>query len=165
MVAHARLALALLAVMVLAGCNEKEPSDEQAIAAVEAAQDNKPPVQPIVPQAILYPDITQNSLHGTGCAFVAEGGGMGAVLLAQDERAYIKVEGSIVALASDAGSARMPNGSWSRYTGKEYALVIAAQGTAIPASDADKFGGTLVISDRFERPVYQASGNFQCRTI
>ena len=159
-----RLVTVLMGVALLAGCKESEQTDEQAIAAVNAAQDAKPPVQPIAPQAILYPDITNNKLHGTGCAFVAEGGGMGAVLLAQNDRAYIKLEDKIVALASDAGSAKMPLGSWSRYTGKEYALVVKADGPE-PASDAARFDGGLVITDPFERPVYQARGSFQCRAI
>lgn len=159
-----RFALVLMGLALLAGCKESEQTDEQAIAAVNAAQDAKPPLQPVDPQAILYPDITQNKLHGTGCAFVADGGGMGAVLLAQADRAYIKLEGKIVALASDAGSAKMPKGSWSRYTGKEYGLTIKADGPA-PTSDAERFDGTLVVTDPFERPVYQARGNFQCRAI
>ncbi len=159
-----RLALVLLGVAMLAGCNDSEQTDEQAIAAVNAAQDTKPPVQPIAPQAILYPDIDQNKLHGTGCAFVADGGGMGAVLLAQNDRAYIKLEDKIVALASDAGSAKMPLGSWSRYTGKEYALVVSAD-RPVPASDVARFAGGLTITDAFERPVYQARGSFQCRAI
>ncbi len=89
---------------------------------------------------------------------------MGAVLLAQDDRAYIKLGDKIVALASDAGSAKMPLGSWSRYSGREYALVIKADGPA-PASDSAQFEGGLVITDAFERPVYQARGSFQCRAI
>ena len=159
-----RFALVLMGMALLTGCKDSEQTDEQAIAAVNAAQDAKPPVKPIAPQAILYPDIEQNKLHGTGCAFVAEGGGIGAVLLAQGDRAYIKLEGKIVALASDAGSAKMPLGSWSRYTGKDYALVVRANGT-VPAIDANRFDGGLTITDPFERPVYQARGNFQCRAI
>lgn len=159
-----RLMTVLLCVAVLAGCKKSEQTDEQAISAVNAAQDVRPPIQPIAPQAILYPDITNNKLHGTGCAFVADGGGMGAVLLAQDDRAYIKLGDKIVALASDAGSAKMPLGSWSRYSGREYALVIKADGPA-PASDSAQFEGGLVITDAFERPVYQARGSFQCRAI
>ncbi|MBB3861003.1 hypothetical protein GGQ88_002275 [Novosphingobium hassiacum] len=159
-----RFAVVLIGVALLAGCKDSEQTDEQAIAAVNAAQDVRPPVQPITPQVILYPDITTNKLHGTGCAFVADGGGMGAVLLAQGDRAYIKLADKIVALASDAGSANMPLGSWSRYTGKEYALVVKADGP-VPASDAARFDGGLVITDAFERPVYQARGSFQCRAI
>lgn len=151
--------------LCLAGCEEKAPTDAEAIAAVEAAQDIKPPVQPMAPQPILYPDITRYKLHGTGCAFVADGGGIGAVLLAQDKRGVIKVEDTVIVLAPDTGSTRMPLGSWSRYTGKENALTLTAFGPITPLGSGQQFKGKLVITDAFERPVYEASGDVQCRSI
>lgn len=161
----ARAVLIALALPSLAACDEKEPTDAEAIAAVNAAQDVKPPVQKLEPQAILYPDITRAKLHGTGCAFVAEGGGLGAVLLAQDKRGIIKVNGDIMVLAPDTGSAKMPKGSWSRYTGKAHALTLTAVGSITPAGGAEQFRGKLVITDAFERPAYEASGDVQCKAI
>ncbi|ABD26565.1 hypothetical protein Saro_2126 [Novosphingobium aromaticivorans DSM 12444] len=161
----ARTALISLALLGTSGCGEKAPSDAEAIAAVEAAQDGKPPVKPLQPQPILYPDITQNKLHGTGCAFVADGGGLGAVLLAQDKRGIIKLDGHVEVLAPDAGSHKMPKGSWSRYTGKERALTLTAIGPITPAGGADQFKGKLIITDAFERPVFEATGDVQCKAI
>ncbi|MDT0507866.1 hypothetical protein [Novosphingobium sp. MMS21-SN21R] len=161
----ARLALVAVLLSGLAACDEKEPTDQQAIAAVNAAQDSKPPVQPLEPQAILYPDITNGKLHGTGCAFVADGGGIGAVLLAQDKRGVIKVNGELVVLAPDTGSAKMPLGSWSRYTGKAFALTLTASAPITPLGTGKKFKGKLVITDAYERPVYEATGDAQCREI
>jgi hypothetical protein len=131
---HAKAQIAVLSAMVLglSSCSDKEPTDAEAVAAVEAAQDGKPPVKPLALQPILYPDISQNKLHGTGCAFVAEGGGLGAVLLAQDKRGVIKYGDHIQVLAPDAGSARMPKGSFSRYTGKENAVTLTADGPVTP---------------------------------
>lgn len=160
-----RITLISLALLGLSGCSEKAPTDAEAIAAVEAAQDGKPPVKPLDLQPIHYPDIKQHKLHGTGCAFVAEGGGLGAVLLAQDKRGVIKLNDEVVILAADAGSAKMPKGAWSRYTGKANALTLTAIGPITPVGGADEFDGKVVITDAFERPVYQANGHAQCKTI
>lgn len=165
-----RSALMTLVLFGLAACEEKQPTDAEAtdakaIAAVNAAQNNKAPIQPMVLQAIVTPDIIKHKLYGTGCAFVAEGGGMGAVLLAQDTRGVIKVADTLVILAPDAGSAKMPMGSWSRYTGKENALTLTASGPITPLGTGKQFKGKLVITDEHERPAYSADGDVQCRTI
>ncbi|MFY7838371.1 MAG: hypothetical protein ACOVQ0_19030 [Novosphingobium sp.] len=160
-----RISLISLVLSGLAACSEKEPTDAEAIAAVEKAQDGKPPVRKIEPQPILYPDISKHKLHGTGCAFVADSGGIGAVLLAQDQRGVLKVNGTVQILAPDAGSAKLPKGSWSRYTGKEFALTLTATGPIEAVGTSQHFDGKLVITDAFERPVYGASGDVQCKAI
>jgi len=160
-----RSMLIAVGLLSLTGCEEKGPTDAEAIAAVNAAQDIKAPVQPMALQAIGTPDIIKNKLYGTGCAFVADGGGIGAVLLAQDKRGVIKVDGKLIVFASDTGSAKMPLGSWSRYTGKENALTLTASGPVTPLGTGQQFKGKLVITDAYERPVYEASGDVQCRTI
>ncbi|KAJ8137837.1 hypothetical protein OY671_008950, partial [Metschnikowia pulcherrima] len=59
---------------------EKAAEDARAIAQVEAAQRNgQPPVKPIDPQPIMFFDIRDGKSTGTGCNFVADGGGMGAI--------------------------------------------------------------------------------------
>ncbi|SMC30487.1 hypothetical protein [Novosphingobium sp. B1] len=151
--------------VLLAACSEKEPTDAEAIAAVNAAQDMKPPVKPLDLQPILYPDITQNKLHGVGCAFVADGGGLGAVLLAQDKRGVIKVAEKVEVLAPDAGSAKLPKGSWSRYTGKAYAVTLAVIGEVKAVGATDQFKGKMIVTDAFERPAYEATGDVQCKAI
>lgn len=169
MTALARSTLIFLGIVLgalgLAGCDEKEPTDAEAIAAVNAAQDARPPIQSLALQPILYPDITRHKLHGTGCAFVADGGGIGAVLLAQDKRGVIKVADEVLVLAPDSGSAKMPKGSWSRYTGKANALTLTAVSEVKALGTGEQFKGKLIITDAFERPVYEASGDVQCRTI
>lgn len=161
----ARIAVVTIAALLITGCSEREPTDAEAIAAVEAAQDGKPPIKPLALQPILYPDITQNKLHGTGCAFVADGGGLGAVLLAQDKRGVIKYGDRVQILAPDSGAAKMPKGSYSRYTGKEYAITLSSAGPITPAGSTEQFKGKLIVSDAFERPVYEASGDVQCKAI
>lgn len=160
-----RIPLIFLALANLSACSEKEPTDAEAIAAVEAAQDGRPPLEKLEPQAILYPDISKHKLHGTGCAFVADGGGIGAVLLAQDKRGVLKLKGTVQILAPDTGSAQLPKGSWSRYTGKANALTLTATGPVEAVGTSEHFKGKLVITDAFERPVYDATGDVQCKAI
>lgn len=160
-----RIALMSLAILALGACSGKEPTDAEAIAAVNAAQDGKPPVRPLDLQPILYPDIKQNKLHGTGCAFVADGGGLGAVFLAQDKRGVIKHGDHVLVLAPDVGSATMPKSSFSRYTGKENAVTLTAVGPVKPVGTTEQFKGKMVVTDAFERPVYEATGDVQCKAI
>lgn len=167
---------ALLALVLLAACARQAPADKTAekaaadaaaIAQVEAAQDGKPPLRPVEPQPIGYFDITRNKLYGSGCNFVADGGGMGAAALAQADRAVIKLAGHPIVLAADKGSTRLPQGAWSRYAGKDYALSLTRREGDKAAKNGvvELFDGRLVITDAFERPVWQANGNIQCKPM
>lgn len=155
--------------LLLPACSQKsDPAqDARDIAQVDAMQKAKPPAKPITPQPMAYPDITQHKLYGAGCNFVADGGGMGAIVLAQGQRAFIKLDGKIVMLASDAGSTKMPQGSWSRYSGREYALTLtrADDGKVGDNNAADTFTGHIVITDPHDQVVYQARGNVQCKPM
>lgn len=140
----------LMLLPLLAACSQEKGTDEEAIAA-------------IAPQAILYPDISGNKLFGAGCAFVASGGGMGAVLMAFEDRAAIKLDGKIVMLASDAASAKLPDGAWTRYAGNEYGLTLKGTGPVQALGGVNKLPGKMVVTDSSGRPVYEASGDIQCR--
>lgn len=149
------------AVLLLPACSEKhDPAqDARDIAQVEAMQKAKPPAKPISPQPMAYMEISQNKLYGAGCNFVPDGGGLGAIVLAQHDRAFLKLDGKIVTLASDAGSTKMPQGSWSRYSGREHALTL----TRVGEGEGDAFVGRVVITDPYDQVVYQARGTVQCK--
>lgn len=156
---------ALIAVLSLSACNrpspdEREAADAQDVAAVEAANKRLPPAKPLTPQPILFPDIRAASLYGPGCAFVAQGGGLGAIVMTQAKRAAIKPAEEVVILAADPGSTQMPNGTWSHYVGKEHALTLTRQSEC---SDASNWTGKLVITDARDQVVYEATGLVQCR--
>jgi len=164
--------LMMLMPLLAAACSGGNPAKDAAqdakdIAAVNAAQDAKPPAKPIAPQPILYFDVTKNKLYGSGCNFVASDGGMGAVLLAQNEKAFMKLDDNIVALAADKGSTALPQGGWSRYSGKEYALTLTKidGGNTKKAGVIDMFDGQLVVTDPHDQIVYQAKGNVQCKPM
>lgn len=172
------LFLPVLSLGLLSAACSKAPrqSDEQAIAQVEAIQNERAPAREVAPEPILYPDIMQGKLIAAGCNFVADGGGMGAVLMAQADRGVIKLGGHLVALAADKGSARMPLGSWSHYVGRDYALTFTRiEGASASASasastpsggsvQAQTFRAQVVISDADARAVYAAKGEAQCKS-
>lgn len=170
------LFLPVLSLGLLSAACSKAPrqSDEQAIAQVEAIQNERAPAREVAPEPILYPDIMQGKLIAAGCNFVADGGGMGAVLMAQADRGVIKLGGHLVALAADKGSARMPLGSWSHYVGRDYALTFTRiEGASASASasapsgggvQAQAFRAQVVISDADARAVYAAKGEAQCKS-
>lgn len=162
----------MLLPLLAAACSGDKPAgtaaqDARDIAQVNAAQNAKPPAKPISPQPILYFDVTKNKLYGSGCNFVSADGGMGAVLLAQNEKAFMKLDDNIVALAADKGSTALPQGGWSRYSGKEYALTLTKLDSAAAkkAGVIDMFDGHLVVTDPHDQIVYQAKGNVQCKPM
>lgn len=157
-----------LAILSLAACSSKpQQSDAEAIAQVEAAQNAKPPAKPIDPQAISYFDIKDNKLVAAGCNFVADGGGMGAVVMAQGERAAIKLDGQIVSLVADKGSTKLPQGAWSRYTGKAYALTLTQvqDGKHEVNGVIEMIDAHVTITDANDQVVYDANGSAQCKPM
>ena len=157
-----------LMILALAACSDKPgQSDQAAIAQVKAAQDARPPAKPIDPQPIGYFDIRDNKLIAAGCNFVADGGGMGATALAQGERAVIKLDGHIVVLAADKGSARLPQEAWSRYSGKQYALSLTRieGGKSIVNGAVEMFDAHLTITDPHDQVVYDSKGSAQCKPM
>lgn len=160
---------AAAAILLLAACQgeptpqQKAAQDARDIAEVEAIQNQKPPPQRLRPQPIRFDDIQAHRLFDAGCAF-APGGSMGAVLLAQAKAGYIKLDGRIIRLASDPGSAQLPLGAWSRYTGKEFAVSLTKSvGDGEPqGADSLRWPGHLTITDPFDQVIYDEDGSVQC---
>jgi hypothetical protein len=158
-----------IALVLLAACAphksaaEKRAEEDRAIAQVNAAQSAKPPVTKIAPQPILFADIQKYDLFGAGCAF-APGGSMGAVLLTRAKSGTMKIADKMVRFASDPGSTKLPLDTVSRYVGKEMALSLTH--TDSPGTRASdeliRWPGHLVVTDPFDRVVYEADGQVEC---
>lgn len=163
--------IGLVVPLFLAACfgqgEDKAAQDARDIAAVKAAQNAKPPAKPITPQPIVYFDIVSNKFYGSGCNFVAVDGGMGAALLAQEERGIIKLYDKPVVLAADKGSTKLPQGAWSHYVGKEYALTLTKieGGKATRNGLVDMFDAQLTITDPHDQVVYNSKGTAQCKPM
>ena len=157
------------AVLLCAACTDSEPSaaeknarEEADIAAVEKAQEIPP--APVSLEAIGYPDIEKNKLYGASCSFAPEGGGLGALALAMEKAAYIKVDGRIERLAPDPGSPDLPLGAHGKYDGKRYSLIldIAEEEGRPDGMETMRFPAELVVRNERDQVVYEAKGLAQC---
>ena len=160
-----RFAAAIATALLVVACGgpteeEEAASDARDIAAVEAANRQVPPARKLALAPILFPDIRKMGLYGPGCAFVPDGGGMGAVLMTEQKRAVIKPGKDMVVLASDPGSAPAPEGTWSHYVGKAHSLTLTP---ANADGGSAQWRGRLVITDPHDQEVYRAEGLVQCK--
>ena len=154
--------------LLLAGCgnvlspDQQAAADERDIAMVEKA--NLGSGVPISPQPILLPDMEANSLFGTGCAFVAKNAGLGAVMLARMDAAYMKLDDTVVAFAADHGSEALPYDVRGKYTGKRHALQLTftSDVTHRTGTSAGDFDGRLRVDDAKGHIVYDEPGSIQC---
>ena len=159
----------LLFPVLLAACGsgmseaERKARDEADVAYVEGLQAKNPPPKPILPQAIRYPDIEQYKLFGANCAF-APGDSIGAIVVAMDDTAWMKLDDDMVRLAADKGGEKLPMGTWRHYDGKEYSLelVIERAAATSPATETVNYPGTLAVRDSYGQLVYSAKGTVQC---
>jgi hypothetical protein len=147
--------LAVIVALALAACGDSPSSEEQA---------NGQAAPPIEPQPILYPDIEANNLYGTSCAFVARGGGLGAVMLAMMDDAYIKLGGKLVRLSADSGSIELPYGTRARYAGTNYSLELdVAEGEGVRSgAESITYPGKLTIRNSAGQVAYDKAGEVQC---
>ena len=99
--------------LLLAACSQEAPPPPP------------PPVNAVQPEEIDYLAIKEGKLYGAGCNFVAEGGGIAALALAQEKEAIIKLKGKIVRIPADTGSQILPETARPRYAGPEYILHLA----------------------------------------
>lgn len=162
-----RAALLVFA-LLLAACTdgmtdaEKKAKDEADVAFIRDLQAKDPPPEPIVPQAIGYPDIERYKLFGASCAF-APGDSIGAIVIAMDDTAWLKLDGRMLRLASDNGGKSLPMGTWERYNGKEYAVRLAlADDGETAASETVNYAAKLRVLDPYDQLVYATDGTYQC---
>ena len=128
---------------------------------------SKPDVPQLALQPIDYFDITHNKLYGSSCNFVPAGGGLGAVFLAMDARALIKVDGHIVVIPVANDAAALPQGAHTHYAGPLYSATL----TAVPGGKHKTLGvvavfdGHLVIADAKGHAVFDTHGEAQCKPV
>lgn len=163
-----RRVIAIGALVMMTACGQQTtPQDEAAqdaqdVAMVKAA--NRTAIELIDPQPILYPDIEKNKLEGNGCAFVPNGGGLGAIMITRPDRAYMKLDGDVTRFSADMGSAKLPAGSWAKYRGKDISLKLTVDtgGGDRTASASNTYSGRLTALDAGGNTVYDQPGAVQC---
>ena len=163
-----RLAL-LFSLVAIAACGptpeQQAEEDARDVAAVIANQD--PPPEVLQPEPINYPDIEKHDLFGAGCNFAPQGGGLGAIALAQAEKGYMKRGGELLTFAADKGSAEQPLNSYRKYTGLGYAFTLdidqaRSETPGGPDTEVTNYPARLTVVDGKGRTVYEAAGIAQC---
>ncbi|WP_137679215.1 hypothetical protein [Aurantiacibacter suaedae] len=165
-----RTALLIGLAVALASCSdeqspeEKAAQDQKVVQMVRAANEAPPPIEEVIPQAILYPDIEKEDLFGASCAY-APGTSMGARVIAREADAYMKIEDEMIRFAADPGARQLANRTGSLYNGRQFSLrlEIEGEGREDPnASESTLYQGTIWLRDRWDRIVYTGSGTVSC---
>ncbi len=161
-----RWAVALVA-MSVAACGGQTPAEEEAAreaAVAEVEANREPPPEALELDPFRYPEIEKYELYGAGCNFVPDGGGLGAVALAQADEGYLLRKGELLIFAADTGSAELPYLARRKYVGREYSFTLEldeANGERSGYETTD-YRGELTVRDSGDRPVYRAVGLVQC---
>ena len=147
----------IVACAVIAGCDTSAPSGDGEV-------DAKGVQASIEPQPILYPDIEKHGIYGASCAFVAEGGGLGAIAIAMAEAGYMKIGGEIIRFEPDNAASEIPLGARESYTSERYAFQLKLEPGEGEQSgyEARNFAARLTLFDGDGGTVYETSGTAQC---
>lgn len=126
-----------------------------------------PPGKAIQLEEIDYLVMKANKLYGAGCNFVTDGGGLAALVLAQEKEAIIKLGGKIVRLPADTASQILPETARTRYLDAERILILAPIPGAVPAENGvvQSLPVSLAIIDPRGNPLFNAKGQVQCRPM
>ncbi len=161
--------------LILAACSEpvspeeQRRTDEQAIAAVERANQAPPPVEQITPDPILDADMRRHDMEGPGCIY-SPGTNLSARVVARETDAFMKIDGKITRFAADPGSRELLSSTRTLYVGRGHTLRLAIadqltpqqpenEGEEVPEVTAQ---GSIMLRDAFGRIVYEGSGFAQC---
>ena len=165
-----RTALLLTSSLCLTACADEQSETDRAeqdaatVAMVREANDRPPPLEEVVPEAILYPDIERHDLFGEACAY-APGTSMGVRVIARKVDAYMKIDGEMLRFSADPGSRELPSSSHSLYDSRTYSLRLAIDGDGVAEEDSvgvRLYDGTIWLRDRWDRVVYQGTGTVSC---
>jgi len=159
-----------IGILLLASCDNGPTPEEQAaadardVALVEAANEVMPPLKEVTPDPILAGDIERFDLFGEACNY-APGTSLGTRVVARPSDAFLKIEGSVVRLAADAGSRELPMNTRTLYSGKEYALRLTLSGEGEAAADGStNYEGSVTLRDEYGRVIYEGTGLAQCKS-
>ena len=139
--------LPLLLLLILAACSSHEV---------------KSPVTPTLhAQPITYVDIEDAKLAGPSCNYAA-GHSMGAVVMAMNDKAVMKIGGALKRFTLDPQCDKIGK-TGSRYVAPGYVLDLAVK----PQSRSEQagkvgFSGSVKLSDEQGRVLYSTDGDVQC---
>jgi hypothetical protein len=163
----------ILCMLALAACHHTEPQeqaakDARARAMVERAQRQLPPLERIVPEPVAFADLRRPDTAvpmprdvavpqpGAGCHFHQHPDGP-ALLAATPSFALARFDGRLEIFAADSGGPVLSMGLHRDYSSGEHTILLD-EGPAGPAT-------TLIIHDKFDRPIYTVTGEWHCRPV
>jgi hypothetical protein len=156
--------LTLIAVLLVAGCG-KDPvqqrrEDDQAVAAVNAAQNRLPPPKPFRPEPLTVEDLARMDDVGARCILPADPAGPAIPqLVTMGSYGWIKLDGELIRLVADTAGQPGNNRTWSRYTGKELTLRIEpaeARAAPITANGVHR-RVRLTVRDAWQRVIFETT--------
>lgn len=113
-------------------------------------------------QPITYMDIETAKLTGPSCNYAA-GKSMGAVVMAMDDAAVMKIGGALKRFTLDPQCDKLEKGTGSRYVAPGYVLDLAIKSeTRNEAAGKLGFEGWVKLSDGKGRVLYSTEGDVQC---
>ncbi|WP_336986535.1 hypothetical protein [Altererythrobacter aquiaggeris] len=160
--------VSIASLTLLASCGEGELTaaeqkarDRAAISAVEAAQ--TPPAQLVFPEVMTAADLADAKFSGGGCAMLAPPPADGALALTNDTLAILKIDGEVVRLVVDPGSASQPFGLRRKFDGKRHSLTLeTSEADAGRPDNSGEYDGTMTLRDGSDRVVFEQRGTVRC---
>ena len=132
----------LILVLALTACGksdeQRKEEDKRDVAAVEAAQNRLPPIEPVALESLLPEDRGRIDAVGGRCSYaLAQPHRTDPLLVTVGSFGWIKIGGALTKLAADTGSDPGPARTWTQYTGLEISLRILPAGSSdAPAESA-----------------------------
>lgn len=151
------------AFLVLLSCGALAACDSASVPEGEASSEASSSGS-IMPEAIRYPDIEKHEIYGASCAFVPDGGGLGAIAIAMADAGYMHLDGTIERFEPDRESAELPLGARQMYRSELYRfdlLLEEDEGTQ-SGYESSNFDARLTVRDRNDAVVFEATGLAQC---
>nr|WP_166176551.1 hypothetical protein [Altererythrobacter segetis] len=144
-----RMWIACALLSVLAACGTDEANQAHTVSQLDA-------------QPITYMDIEAAKLAGPSCNYAA-GKSMGAVVMAMDDAAVMKLGGALKRFTLDPQCDKLEKGTGSRYVAPGYVLDLAIKSeTRSEAAGKLGFEGSVKLSDGKGRVLYSTAGDVQC---
>lgn len=136
-----------------------------AVLAACGSAEKKPPTAPTLDaQPITYMDIESAKLSGPSCNYAA-GHGMGAVVMAMNDKAVMKIGGALKRFTLDPQCNKLEKGTGSRYVAPGYVLDLAVKNESRrEQAGTVGFAGSVRLSDGKGRVLYAIEGDVQCKS-
>jgi hypothetical protein len=107
-------------------------------------------------------DIEAARLTGPSCNYAA-GKSMGAVVMAMNDAAVMKIDGALKRFTLDPQCDKLEKGTGSRYVAPGYVLDLAVKKESRRKNaGTTAFAGSVKLSDPKGRVLYAADGDVQC---